>query len=112
MSAFSVTRAISFYPPVFSVGLYHCPIPYLKLRSNNFVTNGSIAVDYLEVGASHTAEAAVATSVVMAPMRAVRNAESTYLGVTGAVASSSLPAFTATSSGAFLSVRLAIIQSS
>ena len=65
MSAFTVTREISFRPPVFSMALYHCPLPSLVVSSIDFVSNGSIAVEYLGVGAGCTAETVVATAVVI-----------------------------------------------
>ena len=65
MSEFSVTRSISFHLAVFSMALYHCPLPSLEVRFINFVSNISIAVEYLGVGTGRTTETAVATTVVM-----------------------------------------------
>ena len=109
MSEFSVTRKIYFHPPVFYMALYHCLLS-LEVRSIEFISNGSIAVDYLGVGTGRTSETAVVTAVVMAPVRADRNAAGTALGIAGAVALSSSPVFTAASSGASLFARPAIVQ--
>ena len=110
MLAFDVTRAIYFYLPVFSVALYHFPLPSLEVRSIEFLSNGSIAVDYLGVGTGRTVETAVVTVVVMAPVRAARNAEIKASGIVGVVTSSLSPAFAAASSGTFLFARPLIVQ--
>ena len=62
------------------------------------------------MGTGRTSETAVVTAVVMAPVRADRNAAGTALGIAGAVALSSSPVFTAASSGALLFARPAIVQ--
>ena len=67
-------------------------------------------MDYLGVDTDIMAETAVTTALVMAPVMAMRNAAGTALVFVGAVASSSVLAFTAALSSAFLFTRAAIIQ--
>ena len=110
MSAFAMTREIYFQLPFFSVALYHCPLPSLEVRSIDFVSNGSIATEPLGVDTGRTAETAVAKAVVMAPVRAVRNAASNALVIARTAALSLLPVFVAALSGAFLFARLSIVQ--
>ena len=109
-AAFLVTRAISFHPPVLSVALYHCTLPSLEVNSIDFVLNGSIAVEYLGVDTGCTAETAVETVVVMAPVMAVWNYVSIASGIALAVVSSLLPTFVAASYGALLFACQDIIQ--
>ena len=71
MPEFSMMREIYFHPPVFSVVLYHCPLPSPEVRSINFILNRSIAFEYLGVDTSCTAETAVLTTVVMVPVREI-----------------------------------------
>ena len=94
------------------MALYHFPLPFIEVRSIDFVSNRSIAVDYLGVGAGRTEETAVAMGVVMALVRAARNSVSIASGIAGAGTLSLLSAFTAALSGAFLFARPAIVQSS
>ena len=105
-------RAIYFHPPVFSVDLYHCPLPSLEVSSINFISNESIAVKYLGVGTGCTAENAVATEVVMALAREARNAVSTALGIVVSVVLSLSPMFVAATFSEFLFARPAIVQPS
>ena len=112
MSSFSVTRAIYFQLPVFSVALYYCPLPSLEVRYIDFVSNGSIAVDYLGVGTGLMLETTVATAVVLVMVMSVRNAVSTASGIVDFVMSSLSPVFAAELYGSFLFARTAIFHSS